>query len=137
MRHYIQHPPGIPLRYRLGEKVRKPAQTRFTYRIGLRFLSANRIEPGKIILINYPDFPQVGIITGVVMWCEKIDDNYEIGVRFCDHRNAFRIRILEQLCHIEKYRQERRESEGRNLSREEAAREWISRYAYNFPAYNL
>gem|GEM_PF-5892742 len=35
MRHYIQHPPEIPLRYRVVEKVRKPAQFRFPYRIGL------------------------------------------------------------------------------------------------------
>ena len=77
----------------------------------------------------------MGIITGVVVWCTQIDENYEIGVRFCDTRNAFRIRILEQLCHIENYRQERQKSEGRNLSREEAAQEWISRYAYNFPSF--
>ncbi len=137
MRHYIQHPPEIPLRYRVGAEIDRPAKKHFVQRIGLRFLSAAPIKPGRKILINYPNLPHVGILSGVVMWCTKIDEKYEIGVRFCDTRDAFRVRILEQLCYIEKYRKERMEKEGRNLSREEAAQEWIGRYAYNFPSYNL
>ncbi|MDY6992513.1 MAG: hypothetical protein SVR94_07890 [Pseudomonadota bacterium] len=46
--------------------------------------------------------------------------------------DAFRSRMLEQVCQIEKYRQSL-EQQGRTISIEEAAMEWISRYAAEFP----
>jgi len=37
--------------------------------------------------------------------------------------------MIEQLCHIERYRWKVQKEEGRLLTSEEAAVEWISRYA--------
>jgi len=45
----------------------------------------------------------------------------------------FRLRMIEQICQIEHYRKEVKLVEGRDLSAEEAASEWISRYASDFP----
>ena len=42
--------------------------------------------------------------------------------------------MIEQICHIEHYRKEVARVEGRELSTQEAASEWISRYASDFPA---
>jgi hypothetical protein len=42
--------------------------------------------------------------------------------------------MIEQICHIEHYRQEVLRVEGRKLSSKEAASEWISKYARDFPA---
>ena len=42
--------------------------------------------------------------------------------------------MIEQVCHIEHYRKEVMLREGRELSAQEAAREWISKYAGDFPA---
>jgi hypothetical protein len=42
--------------------------------------------------------------------------------------------MIEQICHIEHYRKEVKLAEGRELSSEEAADEWIKRYAGDFPA---
>lgn len=41
--------------------------------------------------------------------------------------------MVEQLCHIEHYRRTVRESQGRALGSQEAAIEWIERYAEAFP----
>jgi hypothetical protein len=41
--------------------------------------------------------------------------------------------MVEQLLHIESYRREIEQQEGRPLTTEEAAREWIGRYASSFP----
>jgi hypothetical protein len=41
--------------------------------------------------------------------------------------------MIEQICHIEHYRKEVKLVEGRELSSEEAADEWITRYAGDFP----
>jgi len=38
------------------------------------------------------------------------------------------------VCHIEDYRQSVSRIEGRQLSAEEAATEWIDRYARDFPS---
>ena len=42
--------------------------------------------------------------------------------------------MIEQICHIEHYRKEVERLEGRALSAHEAAGEWISKYAGDFPA---
>ena len=42
--------------------------------------------------------------------------------------------MIEQICHIEHYRAEVEGKEGRELSSQEAAKEWISSYAGDFPA---
>jgi hypothetical protein len=58
--------------------------------------------------------------------------HYEIGVAFEDSLDAFRIRMVEQVCQIERYRLSVLGCEGRELTTEEAAREWIARYADQF-----
>ena len=45
----------------------------------------------------------------------------------------FRARMVEQVCHIEQYRHEILKNEGRKLSSEAAALEWIQKYAPLFP----
>jgi hypothetical protein len=41
--------------------------------------------------------------------------------------------MVEQLCHIEAYRRRVLQDEGRRLTDEEAAMEWIANYADRFP----
>jgi hypothetical protein len=45
---------------------------------------------------------------------------------------AFRARMVEQICHIERYHRQQL-SDGRFVSEEEAAIEWIAKYAGQFP----
>ncbi len=74
-------------------------------------------------------------IEGVVVWCRKQDGHFEVGMRFGDDRTAFRVRMVEQVCRIEQYRKNALEQEGRVLSAEEAAHEWVARYAKDFPVH--
>ena len=69
---------------------------------------------------------------GRVAWCRAHEDAYRVGIEFVAESEAFRARLVEQVCHIERYHQKAR-AEGRTLSEEEAAIEWISRYAASFP----
>ena len=46
---------------------------------------------------------------------------------------AFATRMVEQVQHIERYRQEVLRVEGRLLDDDSAALEWITRYAATFP----
>ncbi len=51
-----------------------------------------------------------------------------------DTDGAFATRMVEQIQHIEHYRQEVLLVEGRTLDGDSAALEWISRYAALFPS---
>jgi len=64
-----------------------------------------------------------------VAWCQNEGGQYTVGVQFLESEEAFRVRLVEQICHIENYRREVAQGEGRELTSEEAALEWISRFA--------
>ena len=67
------------------------------------------------------------------MWCRPTPQGYDVGVAFDEAATLFAVRMVEQLCRIEEYRRRVAEEEGRQLSSEQAAEEWIRRYAASFP----
>lgn len=54
-------------------------------------------------------------------------------MRFADENTEFAVRMIEQICHINHYQRQILEREGRQLSGEEAAMEWVARFARDFP----
>jgi hypothetical protein len=56
-----------------------------------------------------------------------------VGVQFLDAQAAFRSRMVQQICSIENYRKHVRREEGRTLSTQDAAAEWIAKFAGRFP----
>jgi hypothetical protein len=69
-----------------------------------------------------------------VVWCREEAGEFQVGVKFTEEETAYAVRMVEQLCYIEHYRQSVQETEGRKLSGEEAALEWIEKFAGNFPS---
>ena len=68
-----------------------------------------------------------------VVWCHPRADGFETGVEFSRSDQAYGMRMCEQVCHIEKYRAEVKAAEGRELTPEEAAVEWVGKFADKFP----
>jgi hypothetical protein len=68
-----------------------------------------------------------------VAWCTPRHGHFETGVEFLNQDNGFMTRMVEQVCNIENYKKEVYQTEGRILSPNEAAKEWISKYADEFP----
>ena len=101
---------------------------------GLSFNSRHALEAGQKISVCIPILKEDNYLAGTVVWCEKSKNGYEIGLEFEGKKDVFRLRMIEQICHIEHYRKEIKLAEGRELSSEEAAKEWITRYAGDFPA---
>jgi len=134
MREFIRHSADIPIEIIRDAEVQ---HTRHALEnIGLGGLLCHfdeKIEVGSAIKIRIdlvkPDFE----IMGRVVWCNKLDTSYEIGVEFDGEKDTFKLRMIEQICHIEHYRKEVKELESRDLTGEEAAQEWIVKYASNFP----
>ena len=100
---------------------------------GLSFASGVPLKSGAAVNIRIPEIVPVFEAPARVAWCHRDGDHYTVGVHFLEHEDAFRIRMVEQVCTIESYRREVREREGRELTSGEAAQEWISRYAARFP----
>ena len=76
-----------------------------------------------------PDFE----VRGQVVWCRSESGVFEIGVAFLDPSDLFQVRMVEQICHIEQYKADVLASEGRRLNGEQAAQEWIEKFAGDFP----
>lgn len=134
MRKFLRHPADIPIHCRaatpreLGDQ-----QLRNVGQGGLCFISGKPLDPGTAIDISIRLYGSPFEAEGVVIWCRRAASAYEVGVRFHDEQTEFAVRMVEQACHIEHYRREVSQRDGRRLSFEEAAEEWICRYAGEFP----
>ena len=75
---------------------------------------------------------------GYICSCEAVTDGlgFQTGVVFDCPETAFAVRMIEQVCHIEQYRQQVSNTEGRELTIDCAAAEWITHHAANFPELN-
>ena len=134
-RRFIRHPTEIAVRWSLGEIV-PPAGDRLRNisEGGLAFKSHRDIPLGASIEIRIPAVRPDISMKGEVVWCRPTDDGcYEVGVRFTDEGQRFKMRMVEQVCHIEHYKMEVLEKEGRTLTSQQAASEWIKRFAKDFP----
>lgn len=136
MRHYIRHPSDIPIQYRISEHGRGEEHLSNISRGGLSFYSTVPVEVGADISLSFP-LINAGIEThGRVVWCRSFNRQYLVGVEFFDPSEAYNTRMVEQICYIEHYRQEVLANEGRELSAEQAAQEWIAKFAGKFPDFN-
>jgi hypothetical protein len=132
MRAYLRHPSEVPIEVSAvaGRGIR-PVM-RDVSEGGLCCESRERFDVGTSVRVKIPVGD--GFETeGTVAWCAPRDGGYRIGIAFADQKSAFSVRMVEQVCHIERYRQHMREREGRELDAETAAVEWIARYAASFP----
>jgi hypothetical protein len=130
MRTYIRHPAEIPLQIEVKSRPTQGLHTSNVGYGGLAFISDHAIETGTRIRICIdvvePKFEAEGMIT----YCQLEAGRYLVGVEFM-HRD------VEQICHIQHYKQVVAVHEGRHLTAEEAATEWISKYASTFPRWNM
>ncbi len=101
---------------------------------GLAFESGTAFIIGDRVRITIPMLQQDNILIGSVAWCDTADNGYVIGIKFENSRDFYRMRMIEQICHIEHYRGEVLRTQERELSTQEAASEWIAKYAGDFPA---
>lgn len=132
MRQFIRHPADIPIEIQAAGGRHQREMTDIGYG-GLCFCSARDYPAGEIISIRITISQPALELSARVVWSRKRDTEFEIGVEFSGEQDAYRARMVEQICHIEHYRQEVAQAEGRTLSSREAALEWIARYAAAFP----
>jgi hypothetical protein len=135
MRQYIRHPLDVPVE--IVPDLGGDAASFHTHDIslgGLAVHSAEPVEPGARIAVRIVHVDPVFEARARVAWCRpRRGGGHEVGVSFLEAEDVFRARMVAQVCYIEDYRQSVQRAEGRVLSSEEAAGEWISKYAAKFP----
>ena len=138
MRSYIRHPSDVPIEV-IPEENAAPNSSHQLQNFshgGLSFISQATQKPGSLVKIRIPFVQPPFETVAIVKWCNANAGQYEIGVEFFDANDEFKVRMVEQICHIEHYKNEVLIKEGRKLSGQEAALEWIEKFAGDFPLAN-
>ena len=131
-RQFIRHPIDIPLEFSMGENVEK-MHSKDVGDGGLCFICQHHIDTGEQIHIMIPVCEPEFKAQGTVCWCKNDGAQFLIGVSFQQESEMFAVRMVEQVCHIEDYRSKVKSEQGIDLSSEQAAMEWISQHAADFP----
>ncbi len=130
----MRHPSNIPIEVSEGSQPELAQHAMHDVSLGgLSFDTGTRLEVGCLVDVRITFVRPIFSTQARVVWCSQVAQHYEIGVEFLESADAFRARMVEQVCHIEHYRQAVLSREGRAMSSEDAAMEWISLYAATFP----
>lgn len=133
-REYLRHTVNVPLEVTTVEAA--PRSERLGVNVsygGLAFTMEECLDHGQIIHLRIPAIDPPFDANARVVWCRPEGDNWLVGVEFLDSTHAFQSRMVQQVCSIENYRQEVLKNEGRTLTTQEAAAEWIGKFAGRFP----
>ena len=136
---FIHHPTAFPLTWRrirrLKWKKNAQAEGQQPANIGLCFESEKYIKPGTELELEITLRGETQKFTGRVILVKNLGEKFEIGLWLSTREAAGRIRIVEQICHIEAYLKHKRHYEGPFMSPERVTQEWISRFASSFPSF--
>ena len=104
MRLFIRHPTDVPIEIQDAPEhgyVRQATQDIGFG--GLAFISTKAFEPECLIALRIPCLkPAFEVAMARVTWCHSSNSHFAIGVEFLDSAEAFRVRMIEQICHNEK-----------------------------------
>lgn len=134
-RAYIRHPSDMPIE--LAQVAVQDVFCSTTNDIsvgGLSFSARRPYDIGSKVKVRIPVTTPAFEAQANVKWCLATSEGYEIGLEFNEVKDAYRARMVEQICHIEHYRLWVKEVEGREIDSEHAAKEWIGKFAEEFPA---
>ncbi len=141
-RHFIRHPICFPVAYRIierskGSQAKGKERSSSTINIslgGLLFSAKQAVDIGALILLKLPFQDKIFNVRARVVHCEKSMSValYNIGVSFYRIQDAFKTKLIEQIYLISEFRDLRSMQFGREVSLEEASREWIKRYSARF-----
>jgi hypothetical protein len=125
MRRHIRHSTDLPIVVHSSQAVpRDRNYLRNISRGGFCFRTIDAIAEGSSIHIEVPVAQPVFETDGIVAWCQRSEDGYEVGVRFAgSHRDPD---LVAEVCQVEHFKREVWIRDGRRLTGEEAASELIA-----------
>lgn len=132
MRNHIRHSGGIPI-----DIIHNNNKYNFILLNvsmgGIACKGDNQFKIHTEVQLHIPQLKPEYTTRGKVVWCKKVQDLteidlYELGIEHCGEKDKAQLKMVEQISNIEHYRNEVKLAEGRILTGEEAAREWVSIY---------
>jgi Tfp pilus assembly protein PilZ len=100
-RKYPRHPVEISIDYKIsGDSSGKTDLTQNISYGGLCFQTQSFINPGTLLTLGFPSINPNFEVAGKVAWCSAKADKVEVGVQFLDENDAFRARMIEEICHL-------------------------------------
>jgi hypothetical protein len=132
-REYLRHALDVPLQIKLLDEVQPSTQGLNVSHGGLAFSTDTCPPLDHIIQLRIPTVHPPFEAEAQVKWCKRENGKYLVGAQFLNADDAFQSRMVQQVCAIEQYRKDVKQNEGRELNAQQAAAEWISKYASRFP----
>ena len=112
-RRYIRHASDIPIEIS-SERDSGSEADKLLHNIslgGLCFNSKISFKKDEIVSIRISFVRPVFTAKGRVVWCrEHSDGSFDIGLEFSGVVDAFKARMIEQVCRIEQYKKEVQEA---------------------------
>ena len=99
MRQFIRHPATVPIEV---SATPEPAlyEARNVSLGGLAFQAGQTMTPGGIVEVRIPSVRPPFAARARVVWCRPDAQGFELGIAFLEAADAFRARMVEQVCHI-------------------------------------
>lgn len=126
----------LPLTYRILRTKNKESRTTTVNisRGGLLFSAKRPVSLNSKIIIHMPFLEKSFNIKARVVHCAQSPEThfYNIGVCFDKFRDAFKVKLIEQMYLILEYRDLKSIQIGKEISLQVASREWIKLYSERF-----
>ena len=101
----------------------------------MSFISETYQKPGGILDITIPTHKETHCFTAKVVAVQTHEQGFRIGVLPLDEADSSKLRIIEQICHIELYLDDKKYQDSPFVSKEKITEEWIGRFASQFPSH--
>ena len=133
-RHFIRHLLVTPLEFVVADDDDpEKTETVDVSEGGLMFLSRKDVAGGSIIRLQMPLYDKVFSIKAKVVHTQRDESGlFRVGVSFESYADAFKVKLIEQIYLIEEYRVLRSLQLGKEMTLQEASKEWIKRYSDRF-----
>ncbi len=137
-RKFFRHPITVPILIQLLRG--KDANTTESINIsqgGLAFLWTEEFGEGEQLRITIPVKEKQFKIKARVAYSRKCMKTglFQTGVAFLDYVSAFQAKLAEETIEILEYQKNLSKRLGHEVPEEEAAKQWIQKFAPNFPLF--
>ncbi len=134
-RRFYRHPVSVPIQYHeLQSRSFNRSSSVDLSEGGICFMAEHFLAKGAGVSLKIPVGDSVFEVQGQIAYCSRVAslNMYRTGVAFSDATSAFRAKLAEQILEIRSYQKSLAKKTGKDLSEEEAAREWIAKFAKHF-----
>ena len=136
-RRFYRHPISVPITLNSAKDQSGGSSQSLDVSLGgLSFLWPRKLPKGALVGVNIAVKDKLFEIKSKVAYAKEDlkTGKFRTGVCFTDYPSAFMARLVEEMLEILRYRKNLSRELGREIPEEEAASEWIKKYAARFPA---